>query len=53
MAILKDFNIMEGQTGQRNEHGLDLGFLLGIISLYNCIPILSFWNFFPPSVTGS
>lgn len=53
MAILKDFNIMEGETGEGNEHGLDLGFLLGIIYLYNYILTLSFWNFFPPSVTES
>lgn len=31
MAVLKDFSIMEGQTGQRNEQELDPGFLLGII----------------------
>lgn len=47
MAVLKDFNIMEGQTGQRNEHGLHPGFLLDIIYLYNYILNLSFWIFFP------
>lgn len=46
MAVLKDFNIMEGQIGQRNEHGLYPSFLLDIIYLYNYILTCSFWNFF-------